>query len=310
MNKAVIVIVLGGLSFYACQKEEPVLPQEALYFDEIVDEFYLLDPCDTILAPAYQLTRAFDASSEISRLFYLQQPRSELVLLGKAATDLVFQDNRMLYLNGLSVADEQLGEPVFVLSESEVELDLFAVDNIYLIGKASSFENRYLFLSSSDALATNTMGVRDLFKVRLYEVEEDQGTITVRHKLQLNATISEDDVISYTFESRLLPDNEETQIIQDAIAEMRTGSYVFDPTTKVKTIDLQLELYQRDFPFAQGLLKDTNFLNLLSEESQDVLSVLDRMVAQKSITAFFCLSDQKIWKSRAGLASNIPTPLD
>lgn len=310
IRKSIIALLFLWSTLYACVKEEPVLPQEALYFDEIIDAFSVFDPCDTIEAPKYQLGRVFNAQAEIKRLFYLQQPNSELVLLGRSTKDTTFQDNSGLYFHGLSVADQQLEEPVFILSEDEVDLDLFAVDNIYLIGKASTFGSRYLFLSSSDALAAATLGVADLFKVRLYEIEATQGTIRVKHKFQLNATSSSDGMISYAFESRLLPNNQEVQVIQDAIAKIKTGSYAFDPTNQVKNFDQQLGLYQRDFRFAEGLLKDTSFLNLLSAENQQILKVLNRMVTQQSIPFFFCLSDQKNWTTSNSLAPGIPTPLD
>lgn len=310
IRKVIIALLFLWSTLYACVKEDPVLPQESLYFDEIIDAFSVFDRCDTIEAPKYQLARAINAQTEIRRLFYLQQPNSELVFLGRSAKDTAFQDNSGLYFHGLSVADQQLEEPVFILSEDEVDLELFAVDNIYLIGKASTFGSRYLFLSSSDALAATTSGAADLFKVRLYEIEATQDTIIFNHKLQLNATSSSDGMITYAFESRLLPNKQEVQVIQEAIAKIKTGSYSFDPTKQVKNFDQQLGLYQRDFRFAEGLLQDTSFSKLLSEENQEVLNVLNQIVTQESIAAFFCLADQKKWTSSNNLAPNISTPLD
>lgn len=294
----------------ACIKEEPILPQESLYGDNIIEAFSVFDPCDTIQRPAYQLARAFNAETTIKRLFYLQQPASDLVLLGRSVENTAFEDNTELYFHGLSVLDQQSNEPLFILSEDEVDVDLFAADNIYLIGQASAFGSSYLFLSSSDALASAAFGVGDLFKVSLYEIEEHQGTLTVQNKLQLNGTASGSSSINFEFESRPLPNNEEVQTIQKTITQLKAGNYPFDPASQAKKFDLQLALYQRDFRFAEGLLQNTNLLNLLSAENQQSIRILNQIIQQKSITAFFCMSDQKTWTTANNLAPGIATPID
>jgi hypothetical protein len=310
MSTRAFVLLVLLLPFLNACLEEPILPKESLYSDNIIEEFSVFDPCDTIQTPAYRLTRALNVGTEISRLFHLQQPSSDLVLLGRAATNTTFQNKRELFFHGLTIADQQSAEPVFILSEDKVGLGSLAADNIYLIGQAGSFENRYLFLSSSDALASAAVGRGDVFKVRLYELEEAQDTLTVKHKLQLNATASGASITIFEFASSPLPDKEEIQVIQDAITKMRSGSFSFDPANQVKKIDLQLALYQRDFRFAEGLFKKPSFLNLLSDESQQTISVLNRVIEQKAITAFFCLSDQETWAVSNNLAPGIPTPLD
>ena len=310
IRRKISFLVFLSLVLSKCKKETIILPQEALYLDEIVEEFSVFKPCDTILAPDYQLSRAINAAPTISRLFYLQQPSSELVLLGRALENINFQDNRTLYFHGLTIAEPALDHPVFILSEDEVDIGVFGASNLYLAGQSDNFEERFLFITSTDALASSAFGPGDLFKVRLYDMEMQQNELKVNHKLQLNATAPSGGAPSFQYESLPLPDPEELSAIQQAIINMRAGSFPFDPDNQDKKFDLQLGLYQRDLRFVDGLQRNPSFLALLSEDNQQTALALGRMVKNRSISAFFCLSEQKNWNNSTTLAPNIPTALD
>ncbi|MEM6380489.1 MAG: hypothetical protein AAF705_20055 [Bacteroidota bacterium] len=310
ITKKISVLILLTLLLSNCKKEAIFLPQEALYLDEIVEDFSVFKPCDTILAPNYQLTRAFNATPSISRLFYLEQPNSELVLLGRATEDINFQDNRAIYFHGLTIAEPSLDAPVFILSEDEVDIGVFGASNLYLVGQADNFETRFLLLTSTDALASSAFGTGDLFKVRLYDMEVQQGQLTVNHKLQLNATAPSGGAASFQYESLPAPDQQEMDAIQNAIANMRAGTFPFDPANQDKKFDLQLALYQRDFRFVEGLQRNTSFFELLSEDNQQTALALGRLLQNRSVSAFFCLSEQRNWSNTGSLAPNIPTALD
>lgn len=309
-TRVLIILICLAASSLACLKEEPILPQDALYVESIIEEFSVFDPCDTVQGPAYQLSRRLEAETTIRRLFYLQEPNRALVLLGRAAGNTAFEENTELYFHGLSVLEENEDDPTYILSEDEVNIDLFAASNLYLIGKASAFDQHYLFLTSSDGLAASTFGEGDVFKVQLYEVEETSGMFSVRNKMELNAKSSGGASVRFEYASLPLPNAEETAVIQQAITDIKAGNYAFDPANQVKKFDSQLSLYQRDFRFAAGLVADTELLSLLSEENQRAVRVLERMVEQRSVTAFFCLSEQQIWSVSNNLAPQISTPLD
>ena len=152
MNR-IIAISICCLCFISCLEEEPILPVEKLYGEEIVEEFSFFDPCDTVNAPNYMVDRITNPSTEIDRLFHLRLPLGEVLYIGRSAADNPSFDKSKLFYHGQTIMDNKLGEPVFVLFEDETGIPGF--QHMFLIGKASSFDSRYIFGASSCLLYTS-----------------------------------------------------------------------------------------------------------------------------------------------------------
>ena len=294
--------------FYSCLDEEE-LSVDALYSEELIEEFKIFDPCDTIRAPEYKVSRAAIIGEGIDRLFHLKYPIGEVLFIGRSLANNTDFDRRQLFYHGMTIDDFSNDHPTYVLFEDNTGVAGF--DNVFLIAQQNSYDTNYLLGASSDGLRAAVGGDGDLFKINLYEIQEDNGNIGVSKFFILNATTGASRRAQYDYMQAGPPEpnSEEFRKIENFITSMKSGTYPFDALSQPKKFNLQLGLHQRDFKFAQGVI-DEGFIDFLSEENQKAIETIARFSKVKTITALTCLTDQQDWTISDDLAANIRMPLD
>ncbi len=308
MRSTLLLFASASILLCSCLDEEE-LSVDALYSEELVEEFTIFDPCDTITAPNYRVTRASLIGDKIERLFHMTYPAGEILFLGRSLPNNIDYNKQQLFYQGMTILDRHNDSPTFVLFEDKT--GVIGFDNVFLIGQENAFETDYFLCTSSDALSAAIFNDGDLFKVNLYEIQERDGSITISKALVLNATSGASQRAQYDYRETAPPvtNSQEFNDIENFITLMKSGTYPFDPSAQVKKFDLQLGLHQRDFKFAQGLIEE-DFLNILSEENQKAIRAIATFSNVRAISALDCLTDQEEWSISDPLAADIPSPLD
>jgi len=310
MRKSLILIPVISLFLYSCLDEE-TLSVDALYSEDIIEEFTIFDPCDTISGPDYQVTRALSVGSEIERLFHFTHPLGEALFIGRSLENNTDFDKRQLFFQGLTIVDNLNSNPTFVLLEDNTGVQGF--ENVFLIAQQGSLTSNYLLGTSSNALTAAISAAGDAFKVNLYEIRESNENITITNFLRLNATsgASAGQEPNYNYNSSTPPssNSQAFQEIENFITLIRSGMYPFDAQAQAKKFDLQLGVIQRDFQFAQGLIQD-DLINQLTMENQNAIQTLTRFINGKIISSLRCLTDEQAWSVTEDVGSDISSALD
>lgn len=304
------ILLFISLSIFVCScLDEEELSVDALYSEELIEEFTIFDPCDTIKAPDYRVSRAAIVGEGIERLFHMTYPFGEILFLGRSLANNTSFNKLELFYQGMTIDDPLNDSPTFILSEDNTGVVGF--DNVFLIAQQGELETNYLLGTSSDGLRAAIGGDGDLFKVNLYEIQESNGSITISKALVLNATSGASQRAQYDYRETTPPGTNSQQFneIENFITLMKSGTYPFDPSAQAKKFDLQLGLHQRDFKFAQGVI-DEGFVDMLSAQNQKAIRAIAKFSNVKAISALDCLTDKEEWSISDNLGANIPSPFD
>lgn len=308
MRITLILFTISSILLYSCLDEEE-LPVDALYSEDLIEEFEIFDPCDTITAPNYRVARVANPSTEIERLFHLTTPVNEVLFLGRSLANNADFNKRELFYHGMTVDYNSDAQSIYILSEDNTGVQGF--DNVFLLAQEGDYNTNYLLGVSSNQLTAGVNIEGDLFKISLYEIEEVAAKISIVNHMRLEAKSNVNSTI-YNYFSSGIPsdDSQEFKEIDNFITLMKSGAYPFDPQEQAKKFDLQLGVNQRDFQFAQGLIEDRDLFGELSATNKEVVKTVARLIKDKIIVALFCLTDEQKWTVSDNIGSNLSSPLD